>query len=596
MSNNFLSQILSALLLICVVFGCVSCNKTTPPTEPSSTTQSAVETTTAPSTTETVLPPEEPLSFKLTADYKLVRPDGINSTSVAALQLLARGIKSAYGFDCEMITDITRKGAEVKPNEFEILVGATNRNESKAISPSLPYYDWTYDVVSENVIVICGGSPESTMTAVKAFLFDVFGYSEDENGNVLSAGTDATLTDIGKIAKAEYTVSSIKIGSRDFSEYSLVVTDEELDGISTVVGSFSRLCGKNMPVVAIEDYKGGPAIFLGCGKPDGTHHESSVYGSARYFITESDGNIFIDFKSKALSTLAAERFAVEYLPNSDASGSITVELKGDRVISGINIKESKNGLTLESTSSYKAFDGVIYEEHVYSDKDGAPVRAYFVIIKNAATIQTSMPSDSKTVGTVTSIKNQLTSALSNGKNAVAGINADFFDMGGTNVMSGLCIKDGEVLHSANNRPWFGITKDGKAVMGTGAEYSNYEGKLITAVGGSHIIIKNDKAHNIGAGSEFSDTRHPRTAVGVRPDGSVVFAVVDGRQPKVSNGASLGDLAFILGNLGCSDVINLDGGGSSTLILKNSRGSFNTMNSPSGSSLRAVANGLMVVLP
>jgi exopolysaccharide biosynthesis protein len=73
-------------------------------------------------------------------------------------------------------------------------------------------------------------------------------------------------------------------------------------------------------------------------------------------------------------------------------------------------------------------------------------------------------------------------------------------------------------------------------------------------------------------------------------------VVDGRQPKISNGASLSDVAFILGGLGCSEGFNLDGGGSSTFVLQNEEGESEVKNSPSDGSLRPVADGLIVILP
>ena len=130
--------------------------------------------------------------------------------------------------------------------------------------------------------------------------------------------------------------------------------------------------------------------------------------------------------------------------------------------------------------------------------------------------------------------------------------------------------------------------------GVASEYNSYAGKLQQAVGGSHIVLKKDAANNIGVGTEFADTRHPRTAVGVTPNGDIVFLIVDGRQTG-SNGASLADLAFILGAFGCSDGINLDGGGSSTLVLSDTEGNLTVKNSPSAGSLRAVANGLTIVL-
>jgi exopolysaccharide biosynthesis protein len=208
-----------------------------------------------------------------------------------------------------------------------------------------------------------------------------------------------------------------------------------------------------------------------------------------------------------------------------------------------------------------------------------------------------MPSDSaEKKGTVSNMKKQLNAAISNGKNAIAGVNADFFDMGGTNVMRGLCIKDGVLISGTGDRPWFGITADGDAVMGTSSEYSAYKDKLVTAVGASHVILRNGGTDNLSIGTDFSDTRHPRTAAGVTSDGTIVLVVVDGRQPEISNGASLADLAYIMSTLDCVNAINLDGGGSSTFILKNEKGELVTENSPSGGSLRAVANGLMVVLP
>lgn len=61
--------------------------------------------------------------------------------------------------------------------------------------------------------------------------------------------------------------------------------------------------------------------------------------------------------------------------------------------------------------------------------------------------------------------------------------------------------------------------------------------------------------------------HPRTAVGKTADGALILLVVDGRQP-ISRGASLEELAALMFRLGAVDAINLDGGGSSTLVVNN----------------------------
>lgn len=65
---------------------------------------------------------------------------------------------------------------------------------------------------------------------------------------------------------------------------------------------------------------------------------------------------------------------------------------------------------------------------------------------------------------------------------------------------------------------------------------------------------------------FCRNRHPRTAVGRRADGTIVLLVVDGRAAE-SAGMSIPELLQTMRWLGCTDAINLDGGGSSTLYVR-----------------------------
>jgi exopolysaccharide biosynthesis protein len=65
--------------------------------------------------------------------------------------------------------------------------------------------------------------------------------------------------------------------------------------------------------------------------------------------------------------------------------------------------------------------------------------------------------------------------------------------------------------------------------------------------------------------------------------------VDGRQPGLSVGMNLIELAELMRALGCTDAMNLDGGGSSTFWLQGK-----IMNSPSDKHERTVANALMIV--
>ena len=69
-----------------------------------------------------------------------------------------------------------------------------------------------------------------------------------------------------------------------------------------------------------------------------------------------------------------------------------------------------------------------------------------------------------------------------------------------------------------------------------------------------------------AAKAFVENRHPRTAVAKLKDGKFLMVTVDGRQPGISVGMNLQELAEYLFNLGATDAMNLDGGGSTTMYL------------------------------
>jgi hypothetical protein len=65
---------------------------------------------------------------------------------------------------------------------------------------------------------------------------------------------------------------------------------------------------------------------------------------------------------------------------------------------------------------------------------------------------------------------------------------------------------------------------------------------------------------------FGEHRNPRTLAGVRPDGTIVLVVADGRYPDISVGLSFREEARIMQAFGARDAVNLDGGGSSTMTI------------------------------
>lgn len=84
------------------------------------------------------------------------------------------------------------------------------------------------------------------------------------------------------------------------------------------------------------------------------------------------------------------------------------------------------------------------------------------------------------------------------------------------------------------------------------------------------------------------TRVPRTAIGVKEDGSLVFVVVDGRQKGLSDGLTIKELGQELLKLGVKDAVNLDGGASAEMIVKGQ-----IVNSPSAGRERLLPSSFII---
>lgn len=96
-------------------------------------------------------------------------------------------------------------------------------------------------------------------------------------------------------------------------------------------------------------------------------------------------------------------------------------------------------------------------------------------------------------------------------------------------------------------------------------------KMETAVGGGPVLVQDGKIQITNneerkfAGNAIKD-KHPRTAMGYTADGRLILLVVEGRNPGKAEGATLTQLAEMFIQLGCVEALNLDGGGSSCLLV------------------------------
>ncbi|WP_223070396.1 phosphodiester glycosidase family protein [Paenibacillus caui] len=172
--------------------------------------------------------------------------------------------------------------------------------------------------------------------------------------------------------------------------------------------------------------------------------------------------------------------------------------------------------------------------------------------------------------------------------AVAGINAGgFADAGGkryplsTTVLNGKYVTGFEP--SYKDLAFVGLNSSGKLIGGK--FYSQQQLDMLDPVfGASFVPVLLRSGNRMVLPEKWKSTpyRAPRTVIGSYKDDQLLIIVVDGYDENGASGATLEELQNKLINLGIKDAYNLDGGGSSSLILND-----RVVNSPSDKALRPV---------
>jgi len=115
--------------------------------------------------------------------------------------------------------------------------------------------------------------------------------------------------------------------------------------------------------------------------------------------------------------------------------------------------------------------------------------------------------------------------------------------------------------------YVGVTFDGKITIGTNPEYAAAQKGLKECTGAGVILIRNSEIQGGYVATDVS--QDPRTALGYTPDDIVWILSADGRH-KGTEGVTYMDMAEIFRSLGCSDAVNLDGGGSTQMLVREPR--------------------------
>lgn len=214
--------------------------------------------------------------------------------------------------------------------------------------------------------------------------------------------------------------------------------------------------------------------------------------------------------------------------------------------------------------------------------------------KSGVGLSTLMP-DNNTQFKIQTVKQMAQKRTDGGQKVLAAVNGDFFDWSpvegrpwGPVVIEGTIVKN--YTKPGINSSYIGIRKDGTLALGMASslkatDYAGFQSLL----GAGETVLYSDKLRRI-----YNDTdRHPRTMAGFTDSRMMYLIVVDGRRNDYAVGMTLDELSKIIGCLDVSFATNLDGGGSSTMVI-NQNNNLTVTNRYSDVTERAIANAVAIV--
>jgi len=254
-------------------------------------------------------------------------------------------------------------------------------------------------------------------------------------------------------------------------------------------------------------------------------------------------------------------------------------------------KQGYYATNVPKTESIEDQTEVINISNTHSDKvevvqiDGSGIKGYMVVISDPTKVKVGYSSKLPTMG-------EATSAIAKSNKALAAINAGGFSydenwssIGGK--FEGYIIHDGKVVGNAYDDgdvkdDAIGITSRGELVFGKYSANELLKNNVKEAITffGPQLIVKGRKVFNYGEDGGLGVA--PRTAIGQKANGDIIFLVIDGRNLFGSLGASVYDIQEILHSNGAVNAIALDGGSSSTMFYNGKV--INNVSNPMGERL------------
>ena len=387
----------------------------------------------------------------------------------------------------------------------------------------------------------------------------------------------------------------VSLESATLDNFTIVAGPESMEQARQLYGQIYTQTGIRLPVVDQKNYSKGHAIFVGT-------RDYNSYGGYKYCISmESDAttaSIYLDGSGPALTT-AGSTLVEQYQKNKAALYPFGMEETQvgyewnteDTTMTGL-------GFYLTKTESTQLAEGVTLLEMKYKSLALGKVDASVVVVEAGA--DAKMVVAAAAWDASNSVENPVSlytteqygqQLVDQGYEVLAISNAGYFKkQAGSNLPWGMQIVDGVVMQEPNKSEpkytnnWVGMTKDGKYVISDTEGYeSTYKGNLQCAVGGHYIMMQD------GIPCFINGTPYFRTAVGINDKGDFVIVQMDD-----INYAALVQVFMDL-NMDITTVLNLDGGGSSTLHARTDKGELKRIVCGNGALERPIADTIAFVV-
>lgn len=287
-----------------------------------------------------------------------------------------------------------------------------------------------------------------------------------------------------------------------------------------------------------------------------------ILAIATFIIVYGDFKFFSDWLIPTSMTTMTHKFFARTLYNDEYIS----EVMNRNVTIEINEQTDASAIKISDNADTGVYDS-IYDEQILKrnegndlykviDIEGSTWKGWIVAIYDPSRIELVLSSNLKVGAKTTTMAKE--------HNAAVAINGGGFKRGTNKVWpTGIHIQDGKILYdSGGTGKIIGFNEDNVLVLlDTTAQDAINQG-VRYAVEFRPFLVVNGVASQFKGDGGYG--KRPRTAIGQRQDGIVLMIVIDGK--RMGTGISMPDLTDLFIKYKAYNAANLDGGGSSTLVI------------------------------